>query len=250
MEYTYLLLFFLTFIFQQILEVMVWTSYIAYDRYEINTKYPYAMRDKQTLKPIGAYHYDGMTWETLKGYSRYEINVQYPHYVRDKQKLNIIAIYVESNGYYRLNLQPDDKQHTPKPYQHDLIAKQWLYNDDVEHKAQVDHINRDRLDNHIYNLRWSTPSENNANKKGFAGDVYKFTSELAYDTSVEFYYDDEIEDLYIMDDEYYILIKDKYVRLIKQVDKNNRQCIYIYNANCEIVRMYLDDVSHMKLTYH
>ena len=222
---------------------MVWKTHIGHDGYEINTRFPYAIRNKQTHEPAGCYNSDDMVWETLKGYSNYEINTAYPHYIRHKRKLNIIAIYVERNGYYRLNLQPDDTtQHKLKPYQHDLISKQWIDNDDVELKTQIDHINRNRLDNHIYNLRWTTPSENNSNKRGFAGDVYKFEHALVCKSIVKVYHNHEFVNLYKMDDDYYVFTVDRiYERLIKRVDKNNRPCLYVYDANNYPVRIYLDD---------
>ena len=181
-----------------------------------------------------------MVWQTLKGYSKYEINTAYPHYIRDKRKLRVISMYVERNGYYRLNLKPDSDKDTPKPYQHTLIAKQWLDNDDVEHKTQVDHINRDRVDNHVYNLRWTTPSENSSNKQGYKGDVYKYKRELPDD--VRGYHGHGI-DLYKLDGEYYVLngLNKLYERLIKRVDKNNKPYIDVYNIYDSIVRVYVAD---------
>ena len=40
-----------------------------------------------------------------------------------------------------------------KYYKHRLIAIQWIPNNDLTRKDQLDHINRDRADNHISNLR-------------------------------------------------------------------------------------------------
>ena len=220
------------------------TRFIGHKEYVITTKFPYVILDEKTeSKPNGVYNRDDMIWETLKGYSRYEINVEYPHYIRDKQKGDIISIYEEKrSGYYRLNLEPDNVKDKRKPYQHILIARQWLYNDDVEHKIQVDHINRNRRDNHVYNLRWTTPSENNSNKKGYKGDVYKFEYALTYNViMIKRYHGREIKNLYIMDGEYYVL-NDRtklYERLIKRVDKNKKPCLCVYDVNDKFVRIYI-----------
>jgi len=63
-------------------------------------------------------------------------------------------------GYYYVNLCRDGK---PKPHTiHRLIAMHYIPN--PQNKEQVDHKNRNRQDNRIENLRWTTRSENNHNK--------------------------------------------------------------------------------------
>ena len=46
---------------------------------------------------------------------------------------------------------------------HRLVAEAFIEN--PEDKSEVDHINRDSLDNRVENLRWVTKSENQINKK-------------------------------------------------------------------------------------
>ena len=45
---------------------------------------------------------------------------------------------------------------------HRLIAMHYIPND--ENKREVDHMNRDKSDNRVENLRWATRSENQQNK--------------------------------------------------------------------------------------
>lgn len=66
-------------------------------------------------------------------------------------------INVNTNGYPYLEL--DGKTKTIHP----LIAKAFLKN--PESKRCVDHINCIRTDNRLVNLRWSTHSQNNQNRK-------------------------------------------------------------------------------------
>ena len=48
---------------------------------------------------------------------------------------------------------------------HVLIARQFIPNDDPKNKIEVDHINRNRADYHLSNLRWVTPTASNYNRK-------------------------------------------------------------------------------------
>ena len=57
-------------------------------------------------------------------------------------------------------------------YVHRLVATDFIENTDPENKTKVDHINRDKLDNRVANLRYATEHENSLNK----GKIQKTTS--------------------------------------------------------------------------
>jgi hypothetical protein len=62
-------------------------------------------------------------------------------------------------GYKYVSLCKDGKQKTFKI--HRLVAIHYIPN--PENKREVDHINRDRKDNRVQNLKWATSSENQQN---------------------------------------------------------------------------------------
>jgi hypothetical protein len=70
-----------------------------------------------------------------------------------------LAQHIGATGYYQVNLNKDGIQFSKKV--HRLLALTFIPNPD--NKPCIDHINRNRLDNRIENLRWATKQENNQN---------------------------------------------------------------------------------------
>ena len=68
----------------------------------------------------------------------------------------ILKSYKDTPGYLRFYLSGKSK------LLHRLLALAFIPN--PENKPFIDHINRDRSDNRLENLRWATSSENNQNR--------------------------------------------------------------------------------------
>ena len=108
----------------------------------------------------------------------------YPNYliyedgkVFSKYKNKFLNPSINSCGYYRIDLLENGKRKTFKI--HRLIAFHFISN--PENKSEIDHINRDRTDNRIENLRWVSHSENQQNV-GIRIDNTSGIKNISYDT--------------------------------------------------------------------
>ena len=99
-----------------------------------------------------------MTFEPLRDFENdYEIEVAEPHRIRRIGSDRFVTPYLHRlTGYVHINL-------NGRNYQlHRILAKHFIPNpDDL---PQVDHIDRNRSNNSIENLRWVSASENCRNR--------------------------------------------------------------------------------------
>jgi len=96
--------------------------------------------------------------------------------VFSKKNNRFLKQYVNSHGYFHVNLSKDGKPKTHKI--HRLIALHYIANPD--NKPCIDHIDRNKLNNNISNLRWATHTEN-MNNKGKRKDNKTGHKNISYD---------------------------------------------------------------------
>ena len=132
--------------------------------------------------------------------NEYEILNVEPFSIRRKDNHYVISESIAGKGYIRVNINKKDY------LKHRLIALQFLPNDDPEHKTQVDHINHQRDDNRLINLRWVDNSTNQKNRSSTKGFNYTFVNDIDEDSIVvdeynrhqfeEYYYDETVDKFY------------------------------------------------------
>ena len=89
-------------------------------------------------------------------------------------------------GYLRLDLWKDGKVH--RRLIHRLLALQFI--DNPDNLEMVDHIDRNKLNNSLQNLRWVTISQNNRNRnqKGYCFDKRSNKYKAQYRLNKKYYY--------------------------------------------------------------
>lgn len=96
----------------------------------------------------------------------------------------LLTPYVGTDKYYYVSLSKQSK--VTKFKVHRLVAQAFIPN--PENKPTVDHINRDRLDNRVENLRWATYKEQRINQTSGEVPVYlisKDYTDLYFESQAE-----------------------------------------------------------------
>ena len=96
----------------------------------------------------------------LVGFDNYEISAVEPFTIRRKDNKHVMKEYIDNNGYAIVALTTQHGKVHRK--MHRLIAQQFLPN--PNNLPEVDHIDRDKLNNSLNNLRWVSRSDNNRNR--------------------------------------------------------------------------------------
>lgn len=96
-------------------------------------------------------------WTTIKGYDYF---VSTYGQIENARTGELLKPNINTHGYYIVQLYKNSKGKTITI--HRLVANAFLPN--PENKRCIDHINNDRLDNRLENLRYATHSENGMNR--------------------------------------------------------------------------------------
>ena len=167
-------------------------------------------------------------WETLKYDDDYEINTKYPYQIRKRGCDIIINEREDNNGYIMIRI---SGRNTLK---HRLIAIQWIDNDIPTTKIQIDHIDRNKLNNHISNLRWVTAMENAKNRSKMKRQIDEYIEELPEDAfEITEYNDYEFERYYFDKHGNRILLRtfNNAAKIIKPYIDGNRKRVALYDIN-------------------
>ena len=99
-----------------------------------------------------------MVWQALTDFENdYEIEVETPHRIRKRSNKRIVSQYVNnSTGYVLVYLNGRNYLY------HRILARHFIPN--PENLPQVDHIDRNKTNNSIENLRWVSAGENLRNR--------------------------------------------------------------------------------------
>lgn len=95
----------------------------------------------------------------ITNYEKYYSAMEDGHIYSHRQKRVLKGIQNPVTKYYQITLRDDGK--IQREYVHRLIAEAFIPNPD--NKPCIDHINGDRTDNRVENLRWATQKENSNN---------------------------------------------------------------------------------------
>ena len=184
-----------------------------------------------------------MTFEVLRENADYEIFTDFPHVIRKRANGRIVSEYVEHNGYVRLNLSERINGITVqrKYYKHKLIAKQFIENpNDYDY---VDHINRNKLDYRVENLRWCSASDNSKNRTSTHNVEYDFFDDIDDEAVVVTDYGrHRFENYHYVPEEdlFYFYNGVKYRRLhINEDRRNGSLFVYMMSTENKQVKVYL-----------
>ena len=182
----------------------------------------------------------------LKGFENdYEILNDYPFTIRRKKDKYLITDSFGGQGYIIVWLNGKNYR------KHRLIALQFIPNDDPINKEFVDHINHNRTDNHLSNLRWVSTSENQYNKTSNRDVIYDFEDDIPDDAIVVDFYDTKTKQRKIFEEgkyyfdnnecKFYGKMTDNMYRVMHvNTSKTGYDYVNLKDLDNKIINVYID----------
>lgn len=106
-------------------------------------------------------------WREIKGKGNNNYSVSNLGNVRNNKTGRILKNSIHPSGYIQIDLSYD--RHIKV---HKLVANAFI--DNPENKPCIDHIDRNRSNNNVNNLRWVTYQENARNRKKMSNSLSKY----------------------------------------------------------------------------
>ena len=179
---------------------------------------------------------DEAEFEPLKDFENdYEILNQYHFTLRKKSNKRILKEFFSGCGYIQVCL----NQKTF--YKHRLIAKQFL--DNPDNLPEVDHINHNRADNRLENIRFVSSHDNSINKGTNKCIRYEYVDSLPEEAIIVNEYTTrnihhEFENYFYYNDVFYFFNGIKYRKLNIHEKSNHSLCVQLIDINNKYVSVY------------
>lgn len=168
----------------------------------------------------------------------YLIQTAPPYNIKRKGKDKLVALCDNGEGYLKCILNGRNYYH------HRIIALQFIENDDPVNKTEIDHINHNRRDNRIENLRWVSHADNMRNTAGYRGKLFEFVKEISPNAITikrygrrrceKYYYDENLQEFYLEE------APDRFRILNICTVRNGAEFVYMYDVNGEKFQLSLN----------